>query len=100
MRNSKCDESGILPNCGGRTDLAPLAPHIALTPRDPNSGAGSPSEPAEGGGAPEITAAQRAALEDAFRGWLADNGHALELGGTGDVHALVLTLAAALENSN
>lgn len=34
-------------------------------------------------------------LDEAFRSWQAENSHALELGGTGDVYALLLALLSA-----
>lgn len=44
----------------------------------------------------EISPVNRDAVEDAFRGWLARNDHALTLGGTGDLVDLVFVLKAAL----
>ena len=39
------------------------------------------------------------ALDDAFRDWRAENNHALELGGTGDVLGLLARLSAAVEKA-
>ena len=44
-------------------------------------------------GEPSDEARER--LDDAFRSWQADNGSALELGGTGDTYALLLALLSA-----
>jgi hypothetical protein len=38
------------------------------------------------------------AIEAAFRGWYAENLHALEMGGVGDLVALVAALKAASPN--
>lgn len=45
----------------------------------------------------EITPEVIEALEEAFRKWQGRNGGALDLGGTGDVHDLLLTLNAVLK---
>ncbi|MDP3937594.1 MAG: hypothetical protein Q8R92_05600 [Deltaproteobacteria bacterium] len=42
---------------------------------------------------------EREALEDAFREWWSLNSSAMELGGTGDVHDLLLRLIAARAKS-
>lgn len=43
---------------------------------------------------------RREALEAAFRDWMAENDHALSIGGTGDVEALLRMLNAACANSS
>lgn len=55
---------------------------------------------AEAGAPGEIDDATKDRLEDAFRDWHAIYGHALDLGGTGNVYELFLTLEAAFKNTS
>ena len=49
----------------------------------------------------QISELERTApLEDAFREWWAHNAASMEMGGTGDVYDLLLSLMAASKNCN